>query len=246
MENCKSCNQPLTGNFCSNCGRSVNLKRIDKHYVLHEVSHLLHLEKGFFYTVKELFLRPGKSICTFIAEDRNKLMKPIAFLVFASVVFTVFEYAFKADKIYQQRENLQFDKSSITTILNWVKGHWGYTNIMVSIFIGWSLRLFFKKYKYNLFESIVLICFVTGQTMLILTFFTPLVSILSVGTFILMTSLISYGYAIWAIAQFYDGRKIVNYIKAIVAYFLGYILFYLLIVPVGLIADLVIKFFSGN
>jgi hypothetical protein len=246
MDNCKSCNQPIVGNFCSKCGRSVNLKKIDKHYVMHEVSHLLHLEKGFFYTVKELFLRPGKSIRTFITEDRNKLMKPIAFLIFSSLVFTLCEYLFKANVIYQQKENLDLNKSSYGAIINWTKDHWGYTNIMISIFIGWCLRSFFRQYKYNLFESIVLICFVTGQSMLIFAMFTPFVSFLGTGLYLLLSSVVTYGYAVWAIAQFYDGKKVLNYIKALAAYFFGSILFFLLLVPVGLIADLVIKFFSEN
>ncbi|MEM6298978.1 MAG: DUF3667 domain-containing protein, partial [Bacteroidota bacterium] len=57
------------------------LKRIDKAYILSEISSVLNLEKGIFYTIKELLIRPGKSIRTFIHEDRTRLVKPIVFII---------------------------------------------------------------------------------------------------------------------------------------------------------------------
>ena len=62
-----------------------NLKRIDRRYISHEIEHVLHLDRGFFYTVKELFLRPGKAVREFLFEDRKKLVKPVLFLIFMIV-----------------------------------------------------------------------------------------------------------------------------------------------------------------
>ena len=39
--------------------KQSNLKRIDRRYISHEIEHVLHLDRGFFYTVKELIVRPG-------------------------------------------------------------------------------------------------------------------------------------------------------------------------------------------
>ena len=66
MTNCGICKIEITGNYCSTCGQPLKLKRIDKHYISHEVFHLLHFEKAFFFTVKELFIRQGNSIRVFI------------------------------------------------------------------------------------------------------------------------------------------------------------------------------------
>jgi hypothetical protein len=173
-------------------------------------------------------------------------MKPVAFLILTSLLFTLISHLFHADDLYNQKENLSFGKSSINDIMNWVKTHWGYVNILLGIFIALCLKLFFSKYKYNFFELMILMCFVMGQAMLLLTIVTMLVGVLGKQGYIILSSVISYGYTIWAIAQFFDGRKVVNYIKSFFAYFLGYILFYVAIVPVGLIADLIIKMFSNH
>lgn len=241
MTNCGNCNNLISENYCSTCGHPAKLKRIDKHYISHEVFHLLHFEKGFFYTVKELFVRPGKSIKEFIEENRHKHMKPFAFLILTSLFFTLVEHFVHADEIFNQREKLSFGKSSINDIVQWVTNHWGYANLLLGFFIGLCVKLFFRKYKYNLFEIIILLCYVMGQAMLLLTVITFFVGVLGRQNFIIISSVISYGYTIWAIGQFFNAKKIGSYVKAFFAYFLGYLLFYIAIIPVGLVADLIIK-----
>lgn len=244
MTNCRNCNNLINENYCSTCGHPAKLQRIDKHYISHEVLHLLHFEKGFFYTVKELFTRPGKCIRDYIEVNRNKHMKPFAFLILTSLLFTLIEHLLHADEIFNQKEQLSFGNSSINDIMKWVKTHWGYTNLLIGIFTALCLKLFFRKFKYNLFEIIILLCFVMGQAMLLLAVTTLLVRVLDKPTYIIVSSVISYGYSIWAIGQFFDGSKIFNYVKAFFGYFLGYLLFYIAIIPVGLTADLIIKIFK--
>jgi len=246
MTNCGICNNLIIGNYCSTCGQPLKLTRIDKHYISHEVFHLLHFEKGFFFTVKELFIRPGKSIRVFIEKNRSKHMKPVAFLILTSLLFTLVSQLFHADDILNQKNNLSFGKSSINDIMNWVKTHWGYVNILLAVFTALCLKLLFSKHNYNFFELMIVMCFVMGEAMLLLTFVTMFAGILGNQFYLILSSVISYGYTIWAIAQFFDGRKIRNYVKAFGAYFLGYILFYVAIIPVGLIADLIIKVFSNH
>lgn len=105
MTLCSNCNQAILENYCASCGQPAKLKRIDKHYISHEVFHLLHFEKGFFYTVRELIVSPGKSVLNFINQDRSKHMKPIPFLILTSLFFTLIEHLFHADKIFNQKNN---------------------------------------------------------------------------------------------------------------------------------------------
>lgn len=88
---CKNCCSKIKGKYCPNCGQCATLKRIDKHYISHEIQHLLHFEEGFIYTVKELLTRSGNSIRMYLDENRNKHMKPVAFLIFTSLLYTIVE-----------------------------------------------------------------------------------------------------------------------------------------------------------
>jgi hypothetical protein len=243
MINCKNCYTPLkpNENFCPNCGQPVTVKRIDSHYISHEIFHLLHFEKGLFYTLKQLTTKPGHSIREFIKVDRTKHMKPIAFLILTSLLFTLMAHLFHVDQIYNEKEKLMFNESSVADIQHWVQTHYGYANIIMGGFIALFVKLLFRKYQYNFFEISVLLCFVMGQGMFLLTIQTLFVGVLNEGVYKAILSIVSLAYPTWAIGQFFDGKKVMSYVKAFLAYLLGYSLFYIAVILVGLTMDLILK-----
>ncbi len=241
MTNCKNCNHQISENFCPNCRHPAQLKRIDKHYISHEVLHLLHFEKGFFYTAKELITRPGASIREFITENRNKHVKPVAFLILTSLLYTVIAHFFHAEDFYNEKEKIIIEKSSVGNIMHWIQTHYGYANIISIFFYAFCVKLFFRKYNFNFFEIMILVCFAMGQAMLLLTVETFFVGLLSKQTYVIIMSFIAFVYPVWVIGQFFDKSKASSYVKAFGAYFLGYLLFYAVIIAVGLTVDLFIK-----
>ena len=56
-----------------------------------------------------------------------------------------------------------------------------------------------------------------------------------------IAGVIGIAYCTWAIGQFYDKKKISNYIKALFAYILGMITFWVFPVLIGTIIDLLNK-----
>jgi hypothetical protein len=54
-------------------------------------------------------------------------------------------------------------------------------------------------------------------------------------------AIIPFIYAAWAIGQFYDKFKIISYVKAAIAYFLGIIIFAASIPLIGTLIDMIIK-----
>lgn len=102
MEVCKNCNAKLTNKYCSNCGQKAHFERIDIHYIIHEIGHIIHFERGFPYTVKQLLVRPGKSVRNFIAGQRNKMTKPLTFLVLCGLIYKIFNYIFHLERIIRK------------------------------------------------------------------------------------------------------------------------------------------------
>lgn len=231
---CRNCSDVITGNFCANCGQPVKLKRVDSHYVSHEIQHLLHFEKGFLYTIKELLVRPGKNVKEFIADNRSRLVKPIIFLIITSLIYTTVAHFFHVEDQYIGYHGDKVDTT--TKIMAWVQGHYGYGNIIMGVFIAFWVKLFFRKYDYNFFEILILLCFTMGMGMLILALFTTVQSLINVK---LMTiaAVILMIYLSWAIGQFFGQKKVFNYVKAFIAYLLGMISFMLVIMLIGFIVD---------
>ena len=156
----KNSNNYTSDDYLSKFIEEPQFKRIDSHYISHELFHLFHLEKGFLYNVKEFLIRPAQSIKEFILVDRSKHMKPIGFLIFCAILYTFVYNYFKPAATIADTETY-FKGSTVEIIQNWLHGHFGYDFILKSFFIAIWTRFFFKKQGYNIFEIMTLLCFVS-------------------------------------------------------------------------------------
>lgn len=203
---------------------------------------MLHFEKGFPFTFRELMTRPGNSIREFITEDRSRHMKPVAYLILTSLLYTLIAHALHADEIDNNSpQAAALAHSTYGSLQGWIQTHYGYANILMGGFIALFVSLFFRKYRYNLFEITVLLCFVMGQGMLLLAIETLFIGILGKALYFMLVAVISFGYPTWAIGQFFDRQKPLSYVKAFLAYLLGYITFQLLVFLVAIGADAIAK-----
>jgi hypothetical protein len=69
---CLNCSQKLFGNFCANCGQKADTHRITpKHFIAHDLVHgVFHIDRGLFYTVKQVFRGRGKSALEYLNGKR--------------------------------------------------------------------------------------------------------------------------------------------------------------------------------
>lgn len=236
--NCKNCNSQVNSKYCPNCGQPTELKRINGHYIIHEIEHVLHFERGILFTIKQLLTNPGQNVRNYLTENRSRLVKPIIFIIVTSLIYTLCNHYFHFEDGYVQY--LDNKKSTTSEIFKWVQGHYGYANIIMGIFIALWTKLFFKKSEYNFFEILILLCFVMGVGMLIYSFFGVIQSLTNIEL-MQIAGIIGFVYTTWAIGQFYGKRKIINYLKAFFAYLLGMITFMLAAILIGMLTDLIFK-----
>lgn len=221
MTNCNNCNKELGGNFCSFCGNPKEVRRIDRQYIISEISDVLNFDKGIFYTIRELFVRPGDTVAKFIAGDRKRIVKPIIFLIVCSLIYTVLQQllSFEAGYIKYSVED-ETNTPVMVQLFQWFSKNFGYANILIAVFITFWIKLFFRRYDYNHYEIYILLCFVIGNSILIysvlgiIEWITDL-QILQLGFFV---SLI---YCTWAMGQFFDKGKKASYLKSFLSYILG-------------------------
>ncbi len=205
------------------------LARIDARFIWHEIRHVFHFEKGFPFTVKELLLRPGKAVREYLFCDRTRLVKPVVFLIFTSLLFTLLAHAFHLRYSF-------FDISGIGPlqgmvkageISDWSNGHLGYTNLFLGVFVALWVRILYRRQGLNLFEIIVLLCYVLGEAILFLgiimlfTFFVVKTILLAAIMTSTIAVLVYFFYPIWAIGQFFAEKKILAYLRPAAVYVLG-------------------------
>ncbi|WP_233789085.1 DUF3667 domain-containing protein [Sphingobacterium sp. HMA12] len=236
MINCKNCGTDIISNFCPNCGQPAALKRIDARYIAHEIEHVLHFERGILYTIRELITTPGKNVRKYISENRSRLVKPIIFIIVTSLIYSIVSHYFHVeDKYISYYESRH---STTGAMYLWIQSHYGYANIIIGLFIAFWAKLFFKKYGFNLFEIIILLCFTLGMSMLIYSVFAIIEGITHFNIMV-QSSIAGLLYCVWSMAQFFDPYKIASYLKALAAYILGLITLTIVVFIIGSSIDLI-------
>lgn len=88
---CLNCNSDIQNNFCSVCGQKASTHRYSlQHFFVHDLVHgVFHFDKGFFYTLKELFIRPGHSIREYI---EGKRINHFNYFSFALIILVLSHY----------------------------------------------------------------------------------------------------------------------------------------------------------
>jgi len=102
--NCKNCNTQINYKFCPDCGQPTSLKRIDGHYIVHEIEHILHFERGILYTIRELVKNPGQKIRNYLSENRSRLVKPILYIILTSLIHSLTINLFNIEEQYVKFE----------------------------------------------------------------------------------------------------------------------------------------------
>jgi hypothetical protein len=89
---CASCDQPLRGRFCSNCGD----KKLDKHdrsiaHLFEELVHsLTHADSKFLRSLRYLFTKPGFLTSEYLAGKRKRYSSPLSLFLIANVLYLLF------------------------------------------------------------------------------------------------------------------------------------------------------------
>lgn len=224
-------------NSSPTCTCHKEIKRIDGRYIASEIASVFNLEKGFFFTVKALLFQPAQQINIFLLKDRTRLVKPMTFILICSLIYTLFEQLFDFEKWYFDFQILG-SASTVSMLFKWITQNIGYSNIIMSVFVVLWIKLFYRRAKYNRYEILVFLLFINGMQLLMFSALGALESttnhaVLGYGTYLVMF------YAFWATAQFLNKRRVLNYLKVLISYFLGMLTFLLCAVGIGLFVDVI-------
>lgn len=84
---CLNCGALVEEEFCGQCGQKTATVRLSTSVIVKQfLESVLHIRKGFPYTVKQLILNPGKSIRGFVDGGRVNWYKPLAFVMLCGLV----------------------------------------------------------------------------------------------------------------------------------------------------------------
>lgn len=169
--NCKNCGTKVNGNFCTHCGQSVKVGKINLSSFLSELSEsVFQVNKGLFYSLKELFLRPGHSIRAYLDGKRKNHFKPIAYAFTLSAIYflltqLVAHDTFLNDAIvgYSSASNGSEIELQQLAILEWFAKNYAYTMLMLLPLYSLASYVAFLGSGFNYLEHFILNAYITGQ-----------------------------------------------------------------------------------
>lgn len=170
---CKNCGHRFKGNFCNQCGQTANTLEINFQNTILELQvSLIQLDKGFFYTTRELLLRPGKTIRDYLMGKRVKHFKPFAYVLVLSTIYALItELTDRSNFLTDFLEGFyngtsdeaeKSDLGVIGDIFLWMTSHYAYTSLLIIPLISLASFLCFYRQGYNYFQHLVLNSYLAG------------------------------------------------------------------------------------
>lgn len=229
---CRNCGHSVDGKFCSYCGQNSKVDRIDFRNLLNEISEsIFQINKGFFYTLKELFIRPGSSLNEFLDGKRKNHFKPIAYVLTLSTVYFLIsqvtnQNTWIEDLISGWTDRATAGKSGneIPKILTWFVKNYAYSTLLLLPVFSIASYLSFLKFGKNYLEHIVVNSYVTGQQTIFYSLFAIIGTVFKSKVLEALPFFVSFSYILWVFWQlFSEGNRTMNILRSIMTYILYFI-----------------------
>ena len=227
--NCKNCGHSISGKFCSHCGQNSNVDRINLSNFLHEISEgIFKINKGFFYTLRELTVRPGHSLEEFLNGKRKNHFKPIAYVLTLSTLYFVItqitnQVTWIDDGIsgWLSGATDQPEGTQVSPIFTWLSKHYAYTTLLFLPVFSLASYLSFRKFRKNYLEHIVINAYITGHQAILYSIFALIGVVIKSDVIVNISLLMAMSYTCWVFYQFFSaGKPIINILRSILTYFL--------------------------
>jgi len=161
---CKNCAHSFEGNYCPMCRQAADTDRITWHEILHHAQHaLFHADRGLFYTIKELFLRPGPTLKAYVEGKRIKHFNPFLFLILGGGLVS---YLFFALHLAPPVRHISLEQVEHFNAMLAHK-YFALVGVLFLILLSVSDYFFYRKSRLLLTELIIVNTFQAAQVMVL-------------------------------------------------------------------------------
>lgn len=220
---CKNCGNIFQGSFCNTCGQKASVARITWNSIMHYLLHaFFHLDDGFFYTIRQMIIRPGHTIREYLEGKRQAHYNPFLMLLLLAGICSILFVHFHFQTILAE---VSLDKLEVKNSFVAHKFFFART-IFFCLLCSVGDYLIFHNRQYSFAEMVVANVFMFSE----ITFFQLLlVPVLLAGRYFSINPYIRVGFILFVMAylffchyQFYNARGkpklIVEIILALLCY----------------------------
>jgi len=249
---CKNCGYEDLQQYCPACGQ----KRIEERWNLKTLlrsafTTIFNIEKGFFYTFRELFLHPGKVVGEYLDGRTMPYTNPFRYLVVAIAVsvflmLSLGVWELQMDNIIEAYKKINFissaeDELRMRKSMGAVTKFMNLMPLLLLPFIALASRLFIGKKLYYA-EHFIMVSFLTAQSTLygvfitIITYFFPeLISWVFLLGLILATTVFGQTFH-----EFFKKSWMESLLLGLATYLVGFLFFFLFTAIASIIVTIIV------
>ncbi len=233
------CKNNFEGKFCSLCGQNSRVDKLTLTSFLEELSDsIFQVNRGLFFTIKSLFLRPGHSIRGFLSGHRKDYFKPIGFVLLLSTFYFLITKICGSDTLLadaisgfrqgaEDKSNFSHNSIILEFSTDWLIDNYAYTTLFLIPILSTASFISFLGKGQNYLEHIVINSYIAGQKTIFYSLFTIFDFVIKqVDLGVTLAFILSIAYRFWTFIQFYHTE---NKIYTSFRLLLTYILFYFII-----------------
>jgi hypothetical protein len=216
INECKNCGHRFKGSNCNYCGQKSSVKRFTLHDLIHEFIHgFFHFDKGFFLTLKELFMHPHVMLSHYMEGKRVKYFNPFTYLVLISLIGGyVHHYAIGDHHLHDNFVNSE-------DVVHFTSQHFNIRLLVTLPIYAFFSYVIYRNKQYNFAEFLIIWTYVVAQSVIIMILFMTFIFFvpLTVVQFniVIWSAMFSYSiYQIWTMVNLMDKQHwILGIAKAI-------------------------------
>lgn len=253
---CLNCGTEFEGDYCPKCGQSADTGRFTMRFIIENLmAAFLSKDGGIWFTIKNLFTRPGGMIVDIINGKRKSFFSPFPLLFLVLAIF-ILVYSFTGSRDYVKKaetvveaskeegdQTKYFAQKTMTDALNFYNENNTLCYLLTLPFLAFAARVCFGKQnrkRYNWAEYIIILVYASVFVILyrILGSLAYLASPHITGKILLMLPLIT----IIALAVCFKKAMGFGIAQTILRSVLTYVLYFLMITSLGFIAIAIITY----
>ena len=250
---CKNCGNTFQGNYCNTCGQKVIDKRFTLKLFLRDALSVFNLERGFFFTVDQLFRNPGNVLKEYLSGRTKDYYHPLKYIILLaglSTIFVLITNTFDNTIEFTSRlaESLTEESASSSSNLQSkmqeiLRNYINVVAILMVPFFALSFRIFFARSKLYYGEHMIVSCYALGTSTLISILFT-IISGFFPNLMVLNVTL-GFGTQFLIFAIFYsrllNKNIIISFLLSTVSIIFGFIIMLIFSVLIGSVIGIVLK-----
>ena len=242
---CKNCGNEFEGQFCNQCGQSSSVGKFTFRNLLEEIStNIFQINHGFFYTLKNLFKRPGQTIREYLDGQRKRSFRPITYVLVISTFYFILNRIFEIDNIVDDAIQGQMDAyndygkdAKDLSFMQWFSDNFAYTILLLIPLFALANFMSFIKRGQNYIEHFIITTYIVAQQLII--WISMVILEIVIGTYDsldFIAFILSAGFKFWTYIQFYKKHnKFVSGLLVLLSYIIFIIITFLIAGIVNLI-----------